>query len=63
MKQARRELAKDPALISQVTKAKRQARKEIYRKEGIIYTVGEFDCPYCGKHVSMKCDGKRHWGE
>ncbi len=72
MRKARAELAKDPDFVSQVIREQqlsldisvpRQAREEIQRKEGIVYTVGEFDCPNCRKHVSIKCDGKRHWGE
>lgn len=72
MRKARTELAKNPDFVSQVIREQqfsldisvpRQAREEIQRKEGIVYTVGEFDCPNCRKHVSIKCDGKRHWGE
>jgi len=38
-------------------------RKEMGVQEGIIYTVGEYECPYCKKHYLIKCDGKRDWVE
>lgn len=41
--------------------------KEMVVKEGIIYTVGEFECPHCGKHCLIKCNPKgrtkKHWIE
>jgi len=38
-------------------------RKEMGVQEGIIYTVGEYECPHCKKHYLIKCDGKRDWVE
>jgi len=37
--------------------------KEMGVKEGIIYTVGEYECPHCKRHYLIKCDGKRDWVE
>lgn len=37
--------------------------KEMVVKEGIIYTVGDYECPYCKRHYVIKCDGKRDWVE
>jgi len=32
-------------------------------KEGIIYTIGDYDCPHCKRHYIIKCDGERDWVE
>jgi len=37
--------------------------KEMGVKEGIIYTVGEYECPHCKKHYLIKCNGKKDWVE
>jgi ParB family chromosome partitioning protein len=37
--------------------------KEMGVKEGITYSVGEYECPHCKKHYLIKCDGKRDWVE
>jgi ParB family chromosome partitioning protein len=37
--------------------------KEMGVQEGVIYTVGEYECPYCKKHYLIKCNGKRDWIE
>jgi ParB family chromosome partitioning protein len=37
--------------------------KEMGVKEGITYTVGEYECPHCKKHYLIKCDGKKDWVE
>ena len=37
--------------------------KEMGVKEGIVYTVGEYECPYCKKHYLIKCNGKKDWVE
>ena len=41
--------------------------KEMVVKEGIVYTIGEFECPRCGKHCLIKCNPKartkKHWVE
>jgi len=37
--------------------------KEMGVKEGIVYTVGEYECPHCKKHYLIKCDGKKDWVE
>lgn len=38
-------------------------RKEMGVREGIIYTVGEYECPHCKKHYLIKCNGKKDWVE
>jgi ParB/RepB/Spo0J family partition protein len=38
-------------------------RKEMVVEEGVVYTVGEYECPHCKKHYLIKCDGKRDWVE
>jgi len=38
-------------------------RKEMGVKEGVIYTVGEYECPHCKRHYLIKCNGKRDWVE
>jgi len=38
-------------------------RKEMGVQEGTIYTVGEYECPYCKKHYLIKCNGKKDWVE
>lgn len=37
--------------------------KEMEAKDDTIYTVGEYDCPHCGRHYLIKCNGKRDWLE
>jgi hypothetical protein len=37
--------------------------KEMGVKEGIVYTVGEYECPNCKKHYWIRCNGKRDWVE
>jgi hypothetical protein len=37
--------------------------KDMLVKEGVSYTVGEYECPHCKKHYLIKCDGKRDWVE
>ncbi len=37
--------------------------EEMHVKEGIVYTVGEYDCTQCKKHCVIKCNGKTHWIE
>lgn len=39
------------------------AQKEMGVQEGVVYTVGEYECPHCKKHYLIKCDGKRDWVE
>ena len=53
----------EEAVMRKARRGPRKARKEIKRKEGIVYTIGDYDCPNCGKHWSIKCNGKRHWEE
>ena len=36
---------------------------EMDDKVGIVYTVGDYECPHCKKHYVIKCDGKRDWVE
>ena len=31
--------------------------------ENTIYIVDEYDCPHCGRHYLIKCDGKQDWIE
>jgi hypothetical protein len=44
-----------------------QKPKEMTVKEGIIYTLGEFECPHCHTHHLIKCNPKgrtkKHWIE
>jgi len=37
--------------------------KEMVVKEGIIYIVGDYECPHCKRHYVIKCNGKRDWVE
>jgi len=37
--------------------------KEMGVQEGTIYTVGEYECPYCKRHYLIKCNGKKDWVE
>lgn len=37
--------------------------KEMGVQEGVVYTVGEYECPHCKRHYLIKCDGKRDWVE
>jgi len=38
-------------------------KKEMGVQEGVIYTVGEYECPHCKRHYLIRCDGKRDWVE
>lgn len=52
--------------VREVQKAKEMGkplRKEMSVKEGIVYTVGEYECPHCKRHYWIKCNGKRDWVE
>jgi len=52
--------------VREVRKAKEMGkplRKEMGVKEGIVYTVGEYECPHCKKHYLIKCNGKKDWVE
>jgi len=54
------------ARVMEIQRAKEMGeplRKEMGVQEGIIYTVGEYECPHCKKHYLIKCDGKRDWVE
>src|SRR3989304_3022903 len=33
-------------------------KKEMGVQEGVIYTVGEYECPHCKRHYLIRCDGK-----
>jgi hypothetical protein len=37
--------------------------KEMVVKEGIVYTVGEYECPNCKRHYWIRCNGKKDWVE
>lgn len=37
--------------------------KEMGVKEGIVYTVGEYECPNCKRHYWIRCNGKKDWVE
>jgi len=37
--------------------------KEMGVKEGVVYTIGEYDCSHCKKHYLIKCNGKKDWLE
>ena len=52
--------------VMEVRKAKEMGkplRKEMGVKEGIVYTVGEYECPNCKRHYLIKCNGKKDWVE
>ena len=49
--------------IERAKKAVKHVTKEMGVKEGIIYTVGEYECPHCKRHYLIKCDGKKDWIE
>jgi ParB family chromosome partitioning protein len=52
--------------VRDIQRAKEMGRplgKEMGVKEGIIYTVGEYECPHCKRHYLIKCDGKKDWVE
>jgi len=49
--------------IKSAKEAGRPLTREMGVKEGIVYTVGEYECPYCKKHYLIKCDGKKDWVE
>lgn len=52
--------------IREIQRAKEKGKpltKEMGVKEGIVYLVGEYDCPHCGRHYLIKCNGKRDWLE
>ncbi|MFQ5892570.1 MAG: ParB/RepB/Spo0J family partition protein, partial [Candidatus Methanofastidiosia archaeon] len=52
--------------VREIQRAKEMGRpltKEMGVKEGIIYTIGEYECPQCKKHYLIKCNGKRDWIE
>jgi ParB family chromosome partitioning protein len=38
-------------------------RKEMGVQEGVVYIVGEYECPHCKKRYLIKCNGKRDWVE
>jgi hypothetical protein len=43
------------------------SKKEMVVHEGIVYTIGEFECPHCHTHHLIKCNPKgrtrKHWVE
>lgn len=52
--------------VREIQKAKEMGlpfRKEMIVKEGIVYTVGDYECPHCKRHYVIKCNGKRDWVE
>jgi len=52
--------------VREVRKAKEMGkplRKEMGVKEGVVYTVGEYECPHCKRHYLIKCNGKKDWVE
>lgn len=52
--------------VREIKKAKEMGkplRKEMGVKEGIVYTVGEYECPRCKRHYWIKCNGKKDWVE
>ena len=52
--------------VREIQRAKETGKvltKEMVVKEGIIYTVSDYECPYCKRHYVIKCDGKRDWVE
>jgi len=52
--------------VREVQKAKEMGkplRREMGVKEGVVYTVGEYECPHCKRHYLIKCNGKKDWVE
>ena len=49
--------------IKRARKMVEPSTKEMGVKEGIIYTVGDYECPHCKRHYVVKCNGKRDWVE
>jgi len=52
--------------VREIKRAKERGEpltKEMGVHEGIVYTVGEYECPHCKKHYLIKCNGKRDWIE
>ena len=49
--------------IERAKKVVESLTKEMGVKEGLIYTVGEYECPHCKRHYLIKCDGKKDWVE
>ena len=52
--------------VREIQRAKEMGKpltKEMGVKEGIVYIVGEYDCPHCKKHYLIKCNGKKDWVE
>jgi len=52
--------------VREIERAKETGKpltKEMGVHEGIVYTVGEYECPHCKKHYLIKCNGKKDWVE
>lgn len=52
--------------VREIQKAKetgKPLRREMVVKEGIVYTVGEYECPNCKRHYWIRCNGKKDWVE
>jgi len=49
--------------IQRIKKTGKPVTKEMGVKEGIIYTVGEYECAHCKKRYLIKCNGKHDWVE
>lgn len=65
----REAIERAPAILPNLPKRTIERAKEAVKpkemgvKEGIVYTVGEYECPHCKRHYLIKCDGKRDWVE
>ena len=49
--------------IERARKVVKPLGKEMGVREGIVYTVGEYECPHCKRHYLIKCDGRKDWLE
>ncbi|MCK4320194.1 ParB/RepB/Spo0J family partition protein [Candidatus Bathyarchaeota archaeon] len=52
--------------VREIKRAKEMGKpltKEMGVKEGVVYTVGEYECPNCKRHYLIKCNGKKDWVE
>ena len=52
--------------IREIQRAKEMSTplvKEMEVKKGTVYIVSEYDCPHCGRHYLIKCNGKQDWVE
>ena len=61
-------MSESEAMKEQMTLAPKEEKpKEMVVKEGVTYTIGEFECPVCKTHHTIHCNPKgrtrKHWIE